>query len=192
MILYLHGFRSSPLSFKAQAMADYMNQRGLGEHFSCPQLPESPVQSVMLAMQLLEDKNPENVLLVGSSLGGYYATWLAENLGCKAVLLNPVVDPWSLKIDDMDSSSETFELSEWRTDREKYEKELLQIQIHEITHPERYLLIAATGDELLDYEQMIAHYRNAQQIIIEGSDHSLMEFTDYLDDILAFSGLKAK
>ncbi len=189
MILYLHGFRSSPLSFKAQALADFMSRHGMADRFLCPQLPESPIQSVMLAMELMENHGSDNILLIGSSLGGYYANWLAEQTGCKAVLLNPVIDPWKIKI-DMDSASDAVELSEWRMDRERYEKELLQIQIHEITRPERYLLIAATGDELLDYRQMSEHYKNARQIIIDGSDHSLTDFPNYFDEILKFGGIK--
>ncbi|MDL2284510.1 alpha/beta fold hydrolase [Oxalobacter sp. OttesenSCG-928-P03] len=188
MILYLHGFRSSPLSFKAQAAADYMAQHGLSGHFFCPQLPESPYASVVLAIQLMEGYDPNHVLLIGSSLGGYYATFLAERTGCKAVLLNPVVDPWDVKAKS-DNPPEGLELAEWEKDREKYAFELRQFQVLRITRPERYFLIAATGDELLDYRQMSRHYSGARQIIIEGSDHSLSEFPDYLDEILAFSGL---
>lgn len=188
MILYLHGFRSSPSSFKAQAALDYMNTHGLGGRFFCPQLPESPFQSVSLASQLMEGHDPENILLIGSSLGGYYANFLAERTGCKAVLLNPVIDPWQVKA-GMENPPGTLELAEWEMDREKYADELRRFAVRHITRPERYLLIAATGDELLDYRQMSAHYENARQIIIQGSDHSLPEFPDYLDEILSFSGL---
>ncbi len=190
MILYLHGFRSSPLSFKAQAAAEYMRRHGLENHFSCPQLPESPGASVMLASQLIKGHDPDSITLIGSSLGGYYANWLAEKTGCRAVLLNPVIDPWHVKA-GMVLPPEMPELAEWQKDREKYAAELRELQVHEITRPERYFLIAATGDALLDYRQMSAHYKDSRQIIIDGSDHSLMEFPDYLDEIVAFSGLSA-
>jgi predicted esterase YcpF (UPF0227 family) len=190
MILYLHGFRSSPSSFKAQTAADYMGRHGLAGHFFCPQLPESPFQSVSLAAQLMEGHDPGRILLIGSSLGGYYANFLAERIGCKAVLLNPVIDPWNVRA-DIENPSGGQELAEWERDREKYAAELESFLVRKITRPERYLLIAATGDELLDYRQMRAHYEGAYQIIIEGSDHSLSEFPDYLDDILAFSGLQS-
>lgn len=189
MILYLHGFRSSPSSFKAQAAMEFMEKHGLSRRFFCPQLPESPAQSVMLAMQLIEGHDPESILLIGSSLGGYYANWLAEKIGCKAVLLNPVVDPWDVKAIRSGVPLDTVQLAEWEAGLEKYAEELRRIQVHKITRPQRYFLIAATGDELLDYRQMIAHYKNARQIILEGSNHALMEFPDYLDEILAFSGL---
>jgi len=189
MILYLHGFRSSPASFKAQAAADYMSRQGLSGRFFCPQLPESPFSSVSLASQLMEGHDPAGMLLIGSSLGGYYATFLAERTGCKAVLLNPVVDPWHVKAGAA-NPPDTLELADWEMDREKYADELRRFQVRRITRPERYFLIAATGDELLDYRQMCAHYDKARQIIIDGSDHSLSEFPDYLDEIFAFSGLK--
>jgi len=189
MILYLHGFRSSPSSFKAQAAAEYMDRHGLGGRFFCPQLPESPFQSVSLAAQFMEGYDPSRILLIGSSLGGYYARFLAERTGCRAVLLNPVIDPWQVKA-CMGNPSQEQELAKWEMDREKYAEELKSFLVRKITRPERYFLIAATGDELLDYKQMSAHYENARQIIIEGSDHSLSEFPDYLDEILAFSGLQ--
>jgi len=190
MILYLHGFRSSPLSFKAQSAAEYMHRHGLGGRFFCPQLPESPGASVALAYQFMEGYDPDRVTLIGSSLGGFYANWLAERTGCRAVLLNPVIDPWHIRA-TLENPPPTVELAEWQKDREKYASELRKLQVFRITRPERYFLIAATGDELLGYRQMCAHYRLARQVIIEGSDHSLPEFTDYLDDILSFSGIRA-
>lgn len=188
-MLYLHGFRSSPSSFKAQAAADYMSRHGLAGRFFCPQLPESPFQSVSLAAQLMEGHDPDGILLIGSSLGGYYANFLAERTGCRAVLLNPVIDPWDVKA-SIDNPPDSLEMAGWEMDREKYADELRRFRVRKITRPERYFLIAATGDEMLDYRQMSAHYENARQIIINGSDHSLSEFPDYLDEILAFGGMR--
>lgn len=185
MILYLHGFRSSPLSAKAQAAAAYMDAHGMGGRFFCPQLPDSPMQSVMLAAQFMEGYEPGSVLLIGSSLGGYYATWLAERFGCKAVLLNPVVDPWDVKA-EKDMPPDTPGLADWTMGREMYGMELHQLRVGKITRPERYFLVAATGDELLDYRQMRAHYEGARQAIVDGDDHSLQAFPDYLDEIVAF------
>lgn len=185
MILYLHGFRSSPLSFKAQAMKAYMNAHGLGGRFFCPQLPDSPMQSVMLAAQFMEGYASCHVLLIGSSLGGYYATWLAERFGCKAVLLNPVVDPWDIKA-EKNRQLDTSALAAWSLDREMYGAELRQLRVMKITQPQRYFLIAATGDELLNYQQMCTHYEGARQVIVEGDDHRLQAFPAYLDEIVAF------
>src|SRR4051812_31091307 len=93
MIVYLHGFRSSPQSFKARVLADHLQKMGRHSEYQCPQLPASPRQAIHLASSIVKQAAPDQVTLVGSSLGGYYATWLAEQFGCRAVLLNPAIKP---------------------------------------------------------------------------------------------------
>ena len=135
-------------------------------------------------------KGGEELSVVGSSLGGYYANWLAEQLGCRAVLLNPAVQPPR----DLESyvgvttayhSDEVFEF------KREYIEELKELRVEAITRPERYFLIAATGDEVLDWREMTAHYAGARQFIIEGSDHGISEFAQYVDQVLAFCGVPA-
>ncbi len=185
MILYLHGFRSSPRSCKARVVAARMAELGRAAELVCPQLPASPDQAMALALSLVDGVPAAELAIVGSSLGGYYATWLAERLGCRAVLLNPAVVPLA----DLDKhvgvttawhSDEPFEF------RREYIDELRALKVDAITRPERYFLIAATGDEVLDYRDMLAHYAGARQLVIEGSDHAITEFPDYVDDVLAF------
>ncbi|MBY0556483.1 MAG: esterase [Burkholderiaceae bacterium] len=191
MILYLHGFRSSPRSMKARLMAERMAQLGLADQWLCPQLPASPALAMQQVLTLIEGIPASDLRIVGSSLGGYYATWLAERLGCPAVLLNPAVVP----LKDLDKhvgvttayhSDEPFEF------KREYIAELRALAIAKISAPQRYLLLAATGDEVLDYRDMLAHYAGAQQHVIEGSDHSISEFADYLDEVLAFCGIGAQ
>ncbi|MBL8308911.1 MAG: esterase [Burkholderiales bacterium] len=184
-ILYLHGFRSSPQSMKARLMAAHF---ATTEHrFVCPQLPASPAAAMELACEFIEDRGEPacDWALIGSSLGGYYATWLAERYGCRAALLNPAVLP----ADDLAGyvgeqtlyhSSEPFE---WRAE---YLHELQALRIDPITHPERYLLLAATGDEVLDWRRMCEHYPGAQQHIIDGSDHAISEFSAYVELVARF------
>jgi predicted esterase YcpF (UPF0227 family) len=155
MILYLHGFRSSP----NEAMA--------------------------LALSLVQGVPARELAIVGSSLGGYYATWLAERLGCRAVLLNPAIVP----LKDLDQHVGVT--TAWHSDqpfefKREYIDELRALAVDQITRPERYFLIAATGDEVLDYRDMVAHYAGARQHVIQGSDHAIPEFADYVDDVLAF------
>jgi len=189
MIMYLHGFRSSPLSFKAQSTALFMEKKGLSEYYFCPQLPESPKEAIRTALDLMNRFEHERITLIGSSLGGYYANWLAEKTGCRAVLLNPVIDPWNIR-PTREKPIENLELEEWEKDLVIYGTDLRELKISENTRPERYFLIAATGDEMLDYRLMAEHYRLSRQIIIQGSDHSLPEYVDYLDEILAFSAIR--
>jgi predicted esterase YcpF (UPF0227 family) len=190
MILYLHGFRSSPKSMKARVLSERMAELGLSDQLVCPQLPASPKLAMELALSLIEGVPAEELNIVGSSLGGYYATWLAERIGCRAVLLNPAIVP----LQDLDKhvgvttqfhSDEPFEF------KREYIDELRALAVDPITRPERYFLIAATGDEVLDYRDMVKHYAGARQHVIDGSDHGISEFPDYLDAVLAFCGIEA-
>lgn len=188
MILYLHGFRSSPQSFKARVMGQRMAELGLQDDYLCPQLPASPAAAIALAGALVAGVDPVQLTVVGSSLGGFYATWLAEHLGCRAVLLNPAVKPPRdlesyVGVSTQYHSDEPFEF------KHEYIAELRSLVVPAISRPQRYLLLAATGDEVLDWREMVAHYPGARQIVIEGSDHGMAEFVDYLDEVLAFCGV---
>lgn len=189
-ILYLHGFQSSPFSFKAQLVSQEIEKAGDGVRCFCPQLPLSPAKSIKIAENFLNEYSPESIAVIGSSLGGYYANWLAERYACRAVLLNPVIDPWKIKIlDDLPDKSD-LRVKEWLDFRENYRSELNAIRVAHITKPERYMLLAATGDELLDWRLMQAHYQGASQTIIEGGDHGLSCFGQYLEKVLRFCGIK--
>lgn len=188
MILYLHGFRSSPNSKKATELRAALAARGRGAEFVCPQLPASPRAAIDLTRTAIGAVSAERLCLIGSSLGGYYATWLAENIGCRAVLLNPAIRPYDdlrahLGAQPVYFSDETIDM------RPEYLDELLALDTPRITRPERYLLVAATGDELIDYRTMVAKYAGCRLRIIEGSDHSLSDFARYLGEVLEFCGL---
>ena len=183
-LLYLHGFRSSPRSFKARVVQQRMEAAGLAANLICPQLPASPKAAMELVLTLVE-RYSGNLAIVGSSLGGFYATWLAERFGCRAALINPAVDP----LKDLDqhvgvtTAWHTGEPFEFKRD---YIAELAAMKVARITRPERYFLLAATGDEVLDYRDMVAHYMGAHQHVIQGSDHAVSEFEQYVDEVLAF------
>ena len=184
-ILYLHGFRSSPQSMKARLMATHFAQT---EHrFICPQLPASPASAMELACEFIEDRGDaaRDWAVIGSSLGGYYATYLAERYGCRAALLNPAVRP------DLDLGAHVGLLTAFHSDapfefKPEYLDELAALRVETITQPERYFLLAATGDEVLDWRHMRDHYLGATQRIIKGSDHSIGEFADYVDEVALF------
>lgn len=191
MILYLHGFRSSPLSFKTGLLAERMQQLGRGDEYLCPQLPASPREAVELAMDIARRVDPSALTLIGSSLGGYYATWMAEQFGCRAVMLNPAVHA------ARDLASQVGVKTQYHSNRPfefkaEYIDELQALAVERITRPERYFLIAATGDELLDWREMVDQFAGAQQKVIDGSDHGLSNFADYADEVLAFCGVDAK
>jgi len=193
MILYLHGFRSSPQSFKARLMAEAMAARGLAHAWACPQLPASPRAAVDLARGLARDllargaaADPRRLTVMGSSLGGYYATRLAEELGCKAVLLNPAVHA------ARDLATQVGEHRMYHSEAPfvflpEYVDELAELHAGPLTHPERYFLLAATGDEVLDWREMRERYAGCRHRIIEGGDHGLSGFERWLPEVLAFA-----
>lgn len=185
-ILYLHGFRSSPASYKARVVKARMAALGRASELICPQLPASPQEAMALALSLVE--NVEHLAVIGSSLGGFYATCLAEKRGCKAVLVNPAVDP--LK----NLARHVGVTTAWHSDapfefRQEYIAELADLKIDRITDPARYFLLAATGDEVLDYRDMTAHYAGSRQHVIDGGDHAVSDFERYVDAVLAFCGV---
>ena len=190
MIIYLHGFLSSPQSSKAMLLRDALVQRGRADDYVCPQLPLSPRAAAKLVLATAQMESAEELTVIGSSLGGFYATWLAEQLGCRAVLLNPSIKPF----DDLRpyvGSQRLYGSGDTVDFKPQYLEELQAIDTPRITRPERYFLVAATGDELIDYRTMVAKYAGARQKVIQGSDHQLTDFAQYLDEVLAFCGVSA-
>jgi len=188
MILYLHGFRSSPQSFKARLLAERMQALGLGEQYICPLLPASPRAVIDLSLDLLAPYQAEEIHVIGSSLGGFYATHLAERLGCRAVLFNPAVKSFRdlekyVGVTTRFHDGQPFEF------KREYIDELRALAVDQITEPQRYFLMAATGDEVLDWREMVAFYPGARQHVIQGSDHGIPEFAAYADEVLAFCGV---
>jgi predicted esterase YcpF (UPF0227 family) len=198
MILYLHGFRSSPASLKARLLAGAMASRGLAHEWACPQLPASPREAITLARTLARrqldtlaerhgaDDAPRHLTVIGSSLGGFYATWLAEELGCRAVLLNPAVNA------ARDLATQVGAHSLYHSDAPfvflpEYVGELAALHVPAITRPERYFLMACTGDEVLDWREMRERYASCRQRIIEGSDHGISDFETWMPEVLDFA-----
>jgi predicted esterase YcpF (UPF0227 family) len=196
-LLYLHGFRSSPLSFKAQRMARWVAQHNTGLPapaqltWACPQLPASPREAVALIEQIVAAWPVERTLVLGSSLGGWYATVLAERLGpaCRAVLINPAVFP------ARDLAKYIGELPQWHDPAQhiffqaSYIDELDALQPGPVSQPQRYCAIIARGDEVLDWREMTARYPGADLTLLDGGDHALSDFETHLPHILQFAGL---
>jgi predicted esterase YcpF (UPF0227 family) len=185
MVFYLHGFRSSPLSFKARLLKNYFDSIDQADIFLCPQLPVSPKEAMKFTRTLCASIDTSELVLIGSSLGGFYATALAEELSCKAVLLNPAITP-SRDLQKYIGSQTAWHTNEQIDFRPEYVNELTPFEISKISQPERYFLIAATGDEVLDWQQMVRHYPGARHKIIQGSDHGLSDFRNYMDEIIEF------
>jgi hypothetical protein len=131
----------------------------------------------------------ESTAVVGSSLGGFYATYLAEKLGCKAALLNPAVDP------ARDLAKYIGEQSSWHDADERFffkpefVQELRDLTLTGLSQPERYFALIAKGDEVLDWREMTGRYAGAHIELLEGGDHAISDFETHLPSVLSFLGL---
>lgn len=161
----------------------------------CPQLPPSPAQAMAEVMEHIagwpNQAGFKRMSVVGSSLGGFYATWVAEKMRCKAVLLNPAVHP------ARDLAKYIGEQTTWHDPNEKFFfapefiDELHGLDASLLNETENYLAIIAKGDEVLSWQEMQARYASAKIKLVEGSDHALSDFDDHLPDILRFLNLAA-
>jgi predicted esterase YcpF (UPF0227 family) len=188
-LLYLHGFRSSPRSAKAMQIAARVREQHPQVHWWCPQLPSSPCTAMDMVMQGVAAW-PQNAMAVaGSSLGGFYATWVAQARACKAVLLNPAVDP------ARDLARFIGEQTTWHdpADRFVFEPrfvdELRALQSGPLHHPANYFAVISKGDEVLDWREMAGRYAGARIKLLEGGDHALSDFDPHIDEVFAFLGL---
>ena len=183
-LIYIHGFNSSPASFKARVLQSALAQCVPVMQFMAPALPHSPQAAAHLLDNLVL-AHPDAVL-VGSSLGGYYATWLAERYEVRAVLVNPAVRPYELLEGHVGKQKNLYTGEEYEFTHAHVD-ELRALECAAIS-PRHYLLMVETGDEVLDYRQAVARYREAQQVVIEGGDHGFGDFEKYLDAVFEFFG----
>ena len=157
-----------------------------GHDFFAPDLPHPPRLAVQKLEQEITKHGTGQVVLIGSSLGGHYATWLAEKLGMRAVLVNPAVNPHLLLASCL-GLQKNLHTGEHYQFTQQHLRDLEQFNVSVITLPERYLLLLQTGDELLDYRQAVEKYRGVRQVVIEGGDHGFRNFSDYVPMILKFA-----
>ena len=186
MIVYIHGFNSSPASHKANLLRERLAECGSENEFACPALSHWPEKAMAQLKDQVTVAGPGQVTLVGSSLGGFYATWLTEHLGCGSVLVNPAITPHEGLRTYLGQQTNLYT-------GEKYEfteEHLAQLKALYIARPkrmERYLLIHTTGDELLDWRIAVQRYQGCRQIVVDGSDHGFSEFGDYIDCVFEFA-----
>lgn len=189
-LLYLHGFRSSPQSFKARMLHAWVQQQTPSLTWWCPQLPPSP----RATWELLHDGTGtwpvRSMAVLGSSLGGFYATVVAEALGCTAVVLNPAVNPARDLMRYVGDQTAWHDPSQHFEFKAEYVDELRALTPPCIADPSRYAAVIAKGDELLDWREMSARYAGSHMLLLEGSDHALSDFAEHLPFVLQFLRLR--
>ena len=186
-VIYIHGFNSSPASFKAKVLREALCARNSDCEFIAPALPPSPRAAGHILASLAREQ--PSALLVGSSLGGFYATWMAENFGMRAVLVNPAVRPYELLADYVGPQKNLYTGEQYEFTREHL-AEMRALEPLIIT-PERYFLMVTTGDEVLDYRAALKKYHGAQELVVDGGDHGFSSFGAHLDAVWDFAGERA-
>ena len=188
-LLYLHGFRSSPQSAKAQQMQAWVQAQRPDVHWWCPQLPPSPQAAMALVLEEISTWPRYSMVTIGSSLGGFYATWVAQQTGCRAALLNPAIDP------ARDLAKYIGEQTSWHNPQERFfyraefADELRVLACPAITQPQRYFALICKGDEVLDWREMHGKYADCPGRLLDDGDHAISDFAQHMPAVLAHLGL---
>lgn len=188
LLVYLHGFRSSPRSSKAVMTGEAIKALSTVDNpieWYCPQLLASPKASMDMVIAHIDQTKADRVVVIGSSLGGFYTNYLAEKYGCKAVALNPAVRA-ARELAPHVGMMTAYDNDEPFDFRPEYIDELKALQVEKISNPSRYFLIAAKGDELLDWREMVSFYPGAKHLVLEGSDHGIADYADHLPKVMEF------
>ncbi|HEX6721421.1 MAG TPA: YqiA/YcfP family alpha/beta fold hydrolase [Burkholderiaceae bacterium] len=189
-LLYLHGFRSSPQSFKARLLHAWLRQHAPQVTWWCPQLPPSPRAAWELMREGTRGWPWHSMAALGSSLGGFYATVVAEAFGCPAVVLNPAIDPARDLVRYVGDQTAWHDPSQHFEFSAAYVDELRAMTPPRLADPSRYAAVIAKGDELLDWREMSQRYAGSRMRLLEGSDHALSDFDSHLPFVLDFLRLR--
>lgn len=190
-LIYLHGFKSSPKSQKAQSLIDYaqnelidlLDQGKL--ELLVPRLPYKPEKAIALIEKLINGS--DKVALIGSSLGGFYSIYFAEKFNCKAILVNPLVAlQESMAATFLGHHTNLYSGEEFDIEMSdaEYLKSLEQTVIEQ---QRKYLLLLETGDEVLDSKLALDKFPSAKQVVIEGGNHRFESFEKYLPQMIEFA-----
>jgi len=189
-LVYLHGFRSSPASVKARQLGHAVAALPAADRpaFHVPELHHRPAHAMAAMLERVAGVDASTLTLVGSSLGGFYATYAAERLGARAVLINPAIRP----NEDLQPyrglqanlyTGAAFDVGD------AHFAELAALRVGRISRPERYLLLVQSGDEVLDYAEAVAFYAGAWQRVEGGGDHGFAGFEAQIPLLFRFAGV---
>jgi predicted esterase YcpF (UPF0227 family) len=189
-IVYLHGFNSAPSSAKARALADAIESMppATRPEYFVPHLHHRPAVAMRAIASWLDTRDDAALTFVGSSLGGFYATHLAERYGAKAALINPTIRPFDdlkpyLGAQHNPQTGEDYDLTPGHFG------ELAALAVARPSRPDRYFLLVQAGDEILDWRQAVAFYAGAWQFVQGGGDHAFRDFELRIPAILRFAGV---
>jgi len=182
--IYLHGFGSSASSFKAQLVKTFIGRQA-GDSLFLIDLPFSPEEAMSLIEAHIRSLKTDDWALIGSSLGGFYSTYLCEKYAKKGVLINPAVKAQMLLRARL-GDNENYQTGDVFVLTGAHIKQLQVLYVDELKQPENFLLLTQTEDEVLDYRQGVAYYQGSEQIVIAGGNHGFDDYADYLETTFNF------
>lgn len=185
-LIYVHGFLSAPGSHKATLTQHWLKEHRPDVRYHCPYLSPYPLETEQQLTELMNDLQGESVGLIGSSLGGFWSTWLVERFGMKAVLINPSVRPFQLIDSVKDETLHNYYTDDSYVMRSEHGEQLRERYQTQLANPERYWVLVQTGDETLDYRQAVDRYSDCRVTVEEGGDHGFQNYDRHLPDILNF------
>ena len=184
-LIYLHGFNSSPQSHKAQQTKQWLAEYHPDIRFICPFMAPYPEQAAEEILAVCDGIDWRQSMVMGSSMGGFYATWLADRFDCKAVLINPAVRPW-LGREYLLGEQTNFHSGESYLFRQQDIDNFELFGVDSIRNPDNFWVLLQTGDEVLDYRRAEEFYSGCRFTIELGGDHSFQRFERFLPDIIRF------
>lgn len=187
-VLFVHGFNSSPLSKKALLTKKYIKQYYPEVKFHCPQLATTPKNAIKQLEEYFEASSNEKWGLIGSSLGGYFSTYLSEIYNVKAVLINPAIKPYKLLAGFVGEQINPYTEEVYRVEN-SYLDDLIDLDRQKIVK-NNYMVMVQTGDEVLDYQQAVDKFHDSLLIVQSGGNHSFINYENMLPQITKFLQLK--
>lgn len=185
-LIYIHGFLSSPQSFKARQVGAWLGENCSHIDYYCPQLTPYPAQVQQQLELLVESLLPQEVYLMGSSLGGYWCTYLAEKYDLPAVLINPSVSPYEMMPNYLGQPLKSYHSDDTYTLTVAHVDEIKSVDIPIIARPDNYWLMLQSGDEVLDYRQALDKYPDSKLLLEDGGDHSFQNFERHIAAAVEF------